>query len=126
MSSIYEKYNCSSPDSHQPDQEYSDISGIGVSGVIISGCQLTADKDKVVVAFITVGYMVVLLSLCDYFLYFGLVPSPGVHQESTELGNQVDRAAVTPLQRALRAVLPSLLEECRVQETHDALHAVSI
>jgi len=96
MGSIYEKYKCSSPGSHQPDQEYSDISGIGVSDALIPNLQIPADDYKVVVAFITVGFMVVLLSFADYFLYFGLVPSPGVHQNPARLGNQVDRAAVTP------------------------------
>lgn len=69
--------------------------------------------------------MVILLSFVDYYLYFGLVPLPGIHQGATKLRNQVDKAVVVPFQRALRSVFPSLLEERRVKETHDALHAVS-
>lgn len=127
MASIYEKYNCSSPKSHQPDEEYSDISGIGVSSTVISSFQvpLAANEDKVVIAFNTVAYMMILLSFLDYYLYFGVVPSPGVHQQPAKLRNQIDRAVVIPFQRALRFAFPSVLEERRVKETHDVLHAVS-
>lgn len=86
---------------------------------------MSADDYKVVVAFISVGCMVTLLSILDYLLCFGLVLSPDDRQESSELRNQVDRAVLAPFRRSLRLVCPSLLEEPRVKDIHDALHAVS-
>lgn len=67
MVGIYEKYNCSAPETHRPDAVYADISGIGVSNPIRPMLSnVFIDLKQVVIAFIITAYMVIVLGTIDY------------------------------------------------------------